>query len=603
MDEQIVQTENIEKVGLAADRDDADKGSDRHRGGFGQIKVELLLRKRVYLSDWKDGASFKVLAATCYMFFASLAPAITLGTWLLAEVKGEMGLIEVLISSSLCGVIFSVFAGQGMVIVGVTGPVCIFSATVYKLADSFNYPFLPWMGWIAIWACAMHLALALTGSCRFVSLVTRFACETFGSLIGTIYVWTAVADVIRYFEQEPIASALMSLVLCIGTNDLATRLANAKNLNFFNKTVREALASYAVPLSMMIFICLSVVARDTVDVLRIVVNTTFQPTKQRDWIVNIGDCPIDGIFLAILPAVVLTVLFFFDHNVSSLMAQAPEFGLRKPPAYNWDFLIVGLMILICGLFGLPFTNGLIPQAPLHVQALATVSTKTCATDGSVHAHVERVEEQRVSNFVHALAIGLCCTPPVLELMGKIPLAALSGLFLFMGLGCFDGNGFIDRLLLAITEPSKRSVAKYDRLSGLLESTSGSKELGLFTLFQLFLFGVIFGITKTPAAIAFPLLIAALVVVRWLLLPRLFSRETIECIDGVEDNGATERHVQNEADGKETWTGISDSDKDLCGHKKSARPSFVFRHEAQDESEFAERVSIRLRKSLGGINTE
>merc|ERR1712054_324231 len=99
--------------------------------------------------------------------------------------------MEVMLSTFLCGTIFATFAGQGMIIVGVTGPVCIFSQTVYKLADSLDVEFLPWMAWIAIWACLMHLAISISGACHLVSWVTAYACETFGSLIGIIYVWTA----------------------------------------------------------------------------------------------------------------------------------------------------------------------------------------------------------------------------------------------------------------------------------------------------------------------------------------------------------------------------------------------------------------------------
>jgi len=70
-------------------------------------------------------------------------------------------------------------------------------------------------------------------------------------------------------------------------------------------------------------------------------------------------------------AIVLTVLFFFDHNVSSLMCQAPEFHLKKPPAFNYDCIILGVCVIFCGILGLPPVCGLIPQCPLHTGALAT----------------------------------------------------------------------------------------------------------------------------------------------------------------------------------------------------------------------------------------
>merc|ERR1712014_129893 len=124
-----------------------------------------------------------------------------------------------------------------------------------------------------------------------------------------------------------------------------------------------------------------------------------------------------------------------------------------------DFFVIGVLVFVCGILGIPFTNGLIPQAPLHVHALSTRS-RTVGTDGLVHDEVVNVAEQRLSNFVHAAAIGLCCTPLALMTLQSVPLAALSGLFLFMGVGCFAGNGFINRLFLPFQDPSLRSHLDY-----------------------------------------------------------------------------------------------------------------------------------------------
>ena len=59
------------------------------------------------------------------------------------------------------------------------------------------------------------------------------------------------------------------------------------------------------------------------------------------------------------------------------------------------------------------------------------------------------------NFVHAAAIGLCLSSPALKILQKVPLATLSGLFLFMGMGCFAGNGFVNRCLLPLQDPKRK----------------------------------------------------------------------------------------------------------------------------------------------------
>ena len=80
------------------------------------------------------------------MFFTSISPAITFGAFLAQSTAGKMGLVEVLMSTFLCGSVFAVAAGQPLVIVGVTGPVCIFTITVYTISVEYEIPFLPFMG-------------------------------------------------------------------------------------------------------------------------------------------------------------------------------------------------------------------------------------------------------------------------------------------------------------------------------------------------------------------------------------------------------------------------------------------------------------------------
>jgi len=56
-----------------------------------------------------------------------------------------------------------------------------------------------------------------------------------------------------------------------------------------------------------------------------------------------SDVPAAYIGAAVIPALIITVLFYFDHNVSSQLAQQPEFNLKKPSAYHYDMLLLGTM--------------------------------------------------------------------------------------------------------------------------------------------------------------------------------------------------------------------------------------------------------------------
>lgn len=52
------------------------------------------------------------------------------------------------------------------------------------------------------------------------------------------------------------------------------------------------------------------------------------------------------ILAAFIPAIMIAGLYFFDHSVASQMAQQKEFNLRKPSAYHYDMLLLGLMVSV-----------------------------------------------------------------------------------------------------------------------------------------------------------------------------------------------------------------------------------------------------------------
>jgi MFS superfamily sulfate permease-like transporter len=104
---------------------------------FSSMRQEIRGRRPVYWDDWKTPfksahALNKTLAAALYVFFTSVAPAITFAAYLLEFTSGQYGVTEVLFSTAICGVILSLFGGQPLLIVGVTGPISVFSRSLFE---------------------------------------------------------------------------------------------------------------------------------------------------------------------------------------------------------------------------------------------------------------------------------------------------------------------------------------------------------------------------------------------------------------------------------------------------------------------------------------
>jgi len=182
----------------------------------------------------------------------------------------------------------------------------------------------------------------------------------------------------------------------------------------------------------------------------------------------------------------------------------------------------------------PPVNGLIPQAPLHTDSLCE---KAFVTDSHGNK-VERVvscNENRISNLMQAVLIG--CTLAAIKLIGMLPIAALDGLFIYMGIASFAGNTFYERVVLYITDKDLREARRLPFIGKDFKKVP-LKTIHLFTLLQFFILACIFVITLLDYVdCLFPVLIAVLVPVRIYYLPRLFGKEAVDILDAAGTGAA------------------------------------------------------------------
>lgn len=83
---------------------------------------DMKRRYTVYLSDLRDGLNGQCLAASIFLFFAVLSPAITFGGLLEEKTDKWMGVSETLVGSALGGIISALLLGQPLLVLGMTGP-------------------------------------------------------------------------------------------------------------------------------------------------------------------------------------------------------------------------------------------------------------------------------------------------------------------------------------------------------------------------------------------------------------------------------------------------------------------------------------------------
>ncbi|XP_047164644.1 boron transporter 1-like [Vigna umbellata] len=366
---------------------------------FRGIKNDLKARITCYKQDWSSGfqAGIRILAPTTYIFFASAIPVISFGEQLERNTDGTLTAVQTLASTALCGVIHSIIGGQPLLILGVAEPTVLMYTFMYNFAkdreDLGHKLFLPWTGWVCVWTALLLFLLAILGACSIINRFTRVAGELFGLLIAMLFMQQAIKGLVEEFgvpknqregtNQIALQSSwlfgngMFALVLSFGLLFTGLQSRKARSWRYGSGWLRGFIADYGVPLMVLIWTAVSYIPVNKVPrgvPRRLFSPNPWSPGAYSNWTVvkEMLNVPILYIIGAFIPATMIAVLYYFDHSVASQLAQQKEFNLRKPSSYHYDLLLLGFLTILCGLIGIPPSNGVIPQSPMHTKSLATL---------------------------------------------------------------------------------------------------------------------------------------------------------------------------------------------------------------------------------------
>lgn len=364
---------------------------------FRGIKNDLNGRLTCYKQDWTGGfrAGFRILAPTTYIFFASAIPVISFGEQLERNTEGALTAVQTLASTAICGIIHSIIGGQPLLILGVAEPTVLMYTFMYNFAkqrpELGHKLFLAWTGWVCVWTAALLFLLAVLGACSIINRFTRVAGELFGLLIAMLFMQQAIRGLVDEFriparadskatQFSPswrFANGMFALVLSFGLLLTGLKSRKARSWRYGSGWIRSLIADYGVPLMVLVWTAVSYAPAGSVPKgipRRLFSPNPWSPGAYENWTVikDMLDVPLLFIFGAFVPATMIAVLYYFDHSVASQLAQQKEFNLRKPPSFHYDLLLLGFLTLLCGLLGIPPSNGVIPQSPMHTKSLATL---------------------------------------------------------------------------------------------------------------------------------------------------------------------------------------------------------------------------------------
>jgi len=406
--------------------------------------------KRKYRSDWTEaqGHLVALFGAAVSIFSTSLMTSIAFGLFYQVDTKGVMGIAASLASGGITGVIQALFGGNPMTVAGQTGPVSIVYSYCYRFANGQNIPFLPWVGWIGVWTCILHMLTGYLGLCRYRVIITPFTGQIFEMLVAADFITTGIRNLVDEFRNtsDGRLNGVLGLLLGFGYVVLALILQRSRKWSFTSRGMTKVLAIFSAFIALVVFVLFSWFPFWTVEGWPL--DLPQRPGIGAEWgrpglnmniIVDMGEVPVGFVFAAIIPAIMLTVLFYVDHNISSMAAYGEDYNFEKPTHYDFDFFILGLSALVCGLLGLPASSGLIPQNPMHSRA--------CLHFDKDKNH--RVIDQRISPLIHSLLLLVMLL--VLPAIEWIPTCLIWSFFLVLATEAFSAhNEFFCRVMFLVT---------------------------------------------------------------------------------------------------------------------------------------------------------
>lgn len=541
---------------------------------FGGLKNDVQRKAPFFCSDFKDALATQCIASIIYLYFACLTPIITFGGLLGDVTHKRMAAMESLLSGAICGLLFGLFSGQPLTILGSTGPVLVFEGIVFDFAQRFGIDYLSWRLWIGLWSSLFLLILVTFDASVYVRYVTRFTEEIFATLISTIFIYKAFENVVQighkfplrldpvisdyvcqchqvlysdgklfqnitsitsdecqrlngtYLPQDCAYSEvpyvpdvfLLSIILFMSTFAITVLFREFKNTPFFSTRVRSFFSDFAVVIAIG-----SMTAVDAwlgVATLKLDVPQEFKPTwSGRGWIVPfIGDNPWWTAPAAAVPALLVTILLFMDQQITSVIVNRKENKLKKGCGYHLDLFILSILVTLCSVFGLPWFVAATVLSITHVNSLKIESE--CSAPGEKPQFLG-VREQRVTHIAVFILIGLSVF--FTSFLKYIPMPVLYGVFLYMGVTSLKGSQLFDRILIVFMPQKYQPDYKFLRHVPIMR-------VHLFTGIQ-FICCIVMWVIKQfkYVSFTFPLVLVGMIIVRR-NLGCIFEKAHLEMLD-------------------------------------------------------------------------
>uniref|UniRef100_A0A8C7HD12 Solute carrier family 4 member 1b (Diego blood group) n=1 Tax=Oncorhynchus kisutch TaxID=8019 RepID=A0A8C7HD12_ONCKI len=486
---------------------------------FGGMIRDAKRRYQHYVSDFTDALNAQVLAAIIFIYFAALSPAVTFGGLLADKVDNMMGVSELLISTCVQGVIFCCIAAQPVLVIGFSGPLLVFEEAFFAFCKSQDIEYIVGRVWVGVWLVVIVVLIVAFEGSFLVRFISRFTQEIFSILISLIFIYETFAKLVNILDRAYPNTALLSMCLMFGCFFIAFFLRQFKNGTFLPGKIRRLIGDFGVPIAIFLMCVVDINIEDAyTQKLVVPKGLTVSNPAARGWLINpFGEhktFPVWVMFACCVPACLAFILIFLESQITTLIVSKPERKMVKGSGFHLDLLILVGMGGFGAIFGVPWLSATTVRSVTHANALTVMSK-------GPKPEIEKVVEQRVSGILVALLVGLSILmEPILKM---IPMTALFGIFLYMGITSLNGIQLWDRILLLLVPKKYHPNEPY-------ATRVSTGRMHLYTAIQVVCLAVLWIVKSSPASLALPFVLILTIPLRMAMTGRFFTELEMKCLD-------------------------------------------------------------------------
>lgn len=203
-------------------------------------------------------------------------------------------------------------------------------------------------------------------------------------------------------------TALLSLILMLGTFLIAFFLRKFRNSRFLGGKARRIIGDFGIPISILVMVLVDYSITDTyTQKLTVPTGLSVTSPHKRTWFIPpLGSArpfPPWMMVAASVPALLVLILIFMETQITVLIVSQKARRLLKGSGFHLDLLLIGSLGGLCGLFGLPWLTAATVRSVTHVNALTVMRTAIAPGD---KPQIQEVREQRVTGVLIASLVDM-----------------------------------------------------------------------------------------------------------------------------------------------------------------------------------------------------